>query len=131
MSKLLRREDIKSLQMFYLGMVAGSQLKNQIEFDDESASADFGNYQDILAVARAVASEDDSQIVLAVASATESVMRSGSPHESIMSAIRRNRILESISNTAARVNQHGNGSLDDTSIKALQKLLKEYLEPSE
>lgn len=131
MSKLLKCENLKNLQMFYLGMVAGSQLKNQIDFDDDNASADFSNYQDVLTVARAVASEEDVQIVTAIASATDSVIRSGSPSDSILTAIRKNKLLEAISNTAARVNQHGNHALDDASIKSLQKLLKDYLEPSE
>lgn len=131
MSKLLKRENLKSLQLFYLGMVAGSQLKSQIDFDDDDASVNFANYQDILSVARAVASEDDNQIIASVSLCTDSIIPSGSLHQSILTAIRRDRILESISNTSARVNQHGNGSLDDASIKALHKLLKEYLESPE
>ena len=127
--RIMKDSAVDALRMFYLGMVAGSKVKDEIELDANN----LGMFGDLSGIAISLAAGHDASKVMAMLSGHVGFTLASDEEieDSVLSAIKTDAILRSIRAISSRVNNHGEGTLDGDSMRMLHKLLSEHLEQAE
>lgn len=127
--RMMKDKDLDTLRIFYLGIVAGSHMKEEIELD-ANGLAIFGDYAGLAGL---LATDNETKAIQALASIVNTTMPEGDIDEATLALIKNDCLLRGIAKISRHVVNHGGSELtvNTDDMRTLHKLLSEYLEQSE